>query len=86
MDAPPAGTGTPAAGPSGGHAAPAGEPAPAGALPRRVHGGYALGSFATVYSFGAPVNDVMETIRKQDGVDMVLDREEAAKEEAAPAV
>ncbi len=48
MDAPPAGTGPPAAGPSGGVTAPAGEPATTGGvLPRRVHGGYALGSFAT---------------------------------------
>ena len=46
--------------------------------PYVVHHG-ALGSFATVYSFGAPVKDVMETIRGLDGVDMVLDRDEATK-------
>ncbi|MER7459473.1 MFS transporter [Micromonospora sp. NPDC126480] len=56
MDAPPAGTGPTAAGSSGAPAAstdptatsaPPARPVPTGALPRRVHGGYALGSFAT---------------------------------------
>lgn len=46
--------------------------------PYVVHHG-ALGSFATVYLFGAPVADVIATIRKQPGIDLVLGRTEACR-------
>jgi phosphonoacetate hydrolase len=44
--------------------------------PYVVHHG-ALGSFATVYLYGAAAGDVCRTIAAQDGIDLVLERKEA---------
>ncbi|MFN4141043.1 phosphonoacetate hydrolase [Aestuariivirga sp.] len=44
--------------------------------PYVVHHG-ALGSFATVYAYGPDVKEVMALIARQDGIDAVLDRNEA---------
>jgi phosphonoacetate hydrolase len=44
--------------------------------PYVVHHG-ALGSFATVYLNGAGRDEVTETIRRQPGIDLVMEREEA---------
>lgn len=43
--------------------------------PYVVHHG-ALGSFATVYAYGPAVADVMATIAKQDGIEVVLNRKD----------
>ena len=43
--------------------------------PYVVHHG-ALGSFATVYTYGPDVGEVMAVIAKQDGIDAVLDKRE----------
>jgi phosphonoacetate hydrolase len=43
--------------------------------PYVVHHG-ALGSFATVYTYGPDVGQVMAVIAKQDGIDAVLDKRE----------
>jgi len=44
--------------------------------PYVVHHG-ALGSFATVYAYGPDVKEIMALIAAQDGIDAVLDRNEA---------
>jgi len=44
--------------------------------PYVVHHG-ALGSFATVYAYGPALRDVMAFIKKQEGIDVVLERAEA---------
>ncbi len=46
--------------------------------PYVVHHG-ALGSFATVYTFGPEPRDVMAFIKRQAGIDVVLDRAEACR-------
>ena len=46
--------------------------------PYVVHHG-ALGSFATVYTYGPDVGEVMAVIAKQDGIDAVLDKREGCE-------
>jgi len=46
--------------------------------PYVVHHG-ALGSFATVYTYGSSPRDVMAFIKKQPGIDVVLERAEACR-------
>jgi phosphonoacetate hydrolase len=46
--------------------------------PYVVHHG-ALGSFATVYTYGPSTQDVMTFIRRQPGIDVVVDRAEGCK-------
>jgi phosphonoacetate hydrolase len=46
--------------------------------PYVVHHG-ALGSFATVYLYGAPADDVAAAVRRMEGIDLVLERREAAR-------
>ena len=51
--------------------------------PYVVHHG-ALGSFATVYAYGPEVADVMAVIGAQDGIDVVLNREDGCARFALP--